>query len=185
MQRIFDAVKAGTGKKYLVVVWPTSNPIPKLAQMKPERFGLEFVSTGGASLENLRNWKGIDVVGGTFYYYDFPKNPMNDWLVKEHQKRFNQPPDIFTAGGFVTAAAIIAGLKKANSTDTDKLIAAMEGLEFDTPKGKITFRKEDHQGMQDQYIFRVKKDPKNEWDVLSLVKVVPASAMNVPLKNKR
>jgi len=185
MQRLFDALKSGTGKKYLVVVWPTPNPIPKLAQLKPERFGIEFVSIGGSSLENLRNWKGIDVIGGTYYYYAFPKNAMNDWLVAENQKRYNQPPDLFTAGGFVTAAAVIAGLKKANSTDTEKLIAAMEGMEFDTPKGKMVFRKEDHQSLQEQYVFRVKKDSKNEWDVLDLVRVVPAAAMPVPVKTKK
>jgi branched-chain amino acid transport system substrate-binding protein len=184
MQRIFDALKGVSGKKYLVVVWPTTNPIPRFSQMKPERFGIEFVSVGGGSLENMRNWKGLDVIGGTFYYYDFPKNPMNDWLVAENRKRFNQPPDLFTAGGFVTAAAIVAGIKKANSTDTEKLIAAMEGMEFDTPKGKMIFRKEDHQAMQAQYVFKVKKDPKDEWDMLELVREVPASEMPVPIKTK-
>jgi hypothetical protein len=133
--------------------------------MKPERFGIEFMSIGGGSLENLRGWKGIDVFGGTFYYYGFPKNAMNDWLVAENQKRFKQPPDLFTAGGFVAACALIAGIKKANSVDTDKLVAALENLEFDTPKGKIQLRKEDHQGLQTQYAFKVKKNPANEWDI--------------------
>ena len=41
--------------------------------------------------------------GAIYYYYGFPKNPMNDWLVAEHQKRFNAPPDFFTAGGFAAA----------------------------------------------------------------------------------
>ena len=30
----------------------------------------------------------------------------------------------------------------------------MEGMSFDTPKGKMTFRKEDHQAMQCMYHFR-------------------------------
>ena len=37
-----------------------------------------------------------------------------------------------TAGGFAAAAAIVAAVEKAKSTDTEKLIAAMEGMEFDT-----------------------------------------------------
>jgi branched-chain amino acid transport system substrate-binding protein len=100
---------------------------------------------------------------------------MNDWLVTEHQKRFNQPPDLFTAGGFITAAAIVAGLKATNSADTEKLIAAMEGLEFDTRKGKITFRKEDHQSMQAQYVFKMKEQSAGDWDLLDLAREVPAS----------
>jgi branched-chain amino acid transport system substrate-binding protein len=109
---------------------------------------------------------------------------MNDWLVAEHQKRFNQPPDLFTARGFVTAAAIVAGIKKANSADTEKLIAAMENMEFDTPKGKMKFRNEDHQAMQVQSQFRMKKAPKGDWDLLDLVREGRAFEMPVPIKVK-
>lgn len=184
MQRIFDSMKNASGKKYLVVIWGAPNPIRKISELKPERFGIEFLSIGGGNLENMKPWKGLDVGGGTYYYYGFPKNAMNDWLVAEHQKRYQQPPDLFTAGGFVTAAAIIAGIKKANSTDTEKLIAAMENMEFDTPKGKMKFRKEDHQAMQSQYQFKVKKSSQGEWDMLELVREVPASEMPVPIKVK-
>ncbi len=182
MQRIFDAMKDATGKKYLVVIWGAPNPIRKISELNTERYGIGFISIGGGNLENMKPWKGLDVSGGTFYYYAFPKNPMNDWLVVEHQKRFNQPPDLFTAGGFVTAAAIVAGLEAAKSSDTEKLITAMEGMEFDTPKGKMMFRKEDHQSMQSQYVFKVKKESSGEWDLLDLVREVPASEMPVPVK---
>ena len=50
-------------------------------------------------------------------------------------------------------------VEKAKSTDTEKLIAAMEGMEFDTPKGKMIFRKEDHQALQIMYHFKIKVDP--------------------------
>ncbi len=185
MQRIFDAMKNVTGRKYLVVIWGAPNPIRKISELNPGRYGIEFLSIGGANLENTKPWKGLDVTGGTFYYYGFPKNPMNDWLVTEHQKRFQVPPDLFTAGGFVSAAAIVAGIKKAGSVDTPKLIAAMEGMDFDTPKGKMTFRKEDHQAMQAQYQFKMKKTPASEWDLLELVREIPASEMPVPINVKR
>jgi branched-chain amino acid transport system substrate-binding protein len=185
MQRIFDGMKNVNGRKYLVVIWGAPNPIRKISELNPGRYGIEFLSIGGANLENTKPWKGLDVSGGTYYYYGFPKNAMNDWLVTEHQKRFKMPPDLFTAGGFVTASAIIAGLKKANSADSEKLIAAMEGMEFDTPKGKMTFRKEDHQAMQAQYQFKMKKAPASEWDLLELVREIPASEMPVPVTAKR
>jgi len=185
MQRIFDGMKNATGRKYLVVIWGAPNPIRKISELNPGRYGIEFLSIGGANLENTKPWKGLDVTGGTFYYYGFPKNAMNDWLVAEHQKRFNMPPDLFTAGGFVTASAIVAGLKKAGSADSEKLIAAMEGMDFDTPKGKMTFRKEDHQAMQAQYQFKMKKTPASEWDLLELVREIPASEMPVPVTVKR
>ncbi|RYE39438.1 MAG: ABC transporter permease [Hyphomicrobiales bacterium] len=185
MQRIFDRMKDLQGKKYLVVIWGAPNPIRKISELNPGRYGIEFLSIGGANLENAKPWKGLDITGGTFYYYGFPKNAMNDWLVAEHQKRYQVPPDLFTAGGFVTAAAIVAGIKKANSVDTPKLIAAMEGMEFDTPKGKMTFRKEDHQALQSQYQFRMKKNPASEWDLFDLVREIPASEMPLPITVKK
>lgn len=185
MQRIFDRMKDLQGKKYLVVIWGAPNPIRKISELNPGRYGIEFLSIGGANLENAKPWKGLDVSGGTFYYYGFPKNAMNDWLVAEHQKRYQVPPDLFTAGGFVTAAAIVAGIKKAGSVDTPKLIAAMEGMEFDTPKGKMSFRKEDHQALQSQYQFRMKKSPASEWDLFDLVREIPASEMPLPITVKR
>jgi branched-chain amino acid transport system substrate-binding protein len=91
------------------------------------------------------------------------------------------PPDMMTACGFMTAAAIVTGLNKAQSVDTEKLIAAMEGMEFDSPKGKAVFRREDHQAMQAQYHFKMKSTSTGEWDLLDLVKEVPASDMQVPV----
>jgi branched-chain amino acid transport system substrate-binding protein len=109
---------------------------------------------------------------------------MNDWLVAEHQKRFGAPPDFFTAGGFAAASAVVAGIRKAGGTDTEKLIAAMEGMSFDTPKGTMTFRKEDHQALQAMYHFRIKKAQTGEWDLLELVREIPAAKLPIPLRNK-
>jgi len=66
------------------------------------------------------------------------------------------PGDYFGAcGGFAAASAVIAAIKKAGGSDTEKLIAAMEGMEFDTPKGKMIFRKEDHQAFLREFIFTI------------------------------
>lgn len=185
MQRILDKLKDGGGRKYLVVIWGSPNPLRKLSEMGVDRYGIEFLSIGGANFENMLPWAGLPVQGGMYYFYTFPKNAMNDWFVAEHQKRHGLPPELFGAGGFVTAAAIVAGLRKAGSTDTDKLVSAMEGMEFDTPKGRMTFRKEDHQAMQSQYQFRMKKAPGDgKYDVAELVREVPASEMPVPIKVK-
>lgn len=184
-QRIFDALKDKPAPRVLNIVWAGSNPMSKIADMKPERFAITL-APGGNILPVMKTWKTfVGTEGAIYYYYDFPKNKMNDWLVAEHTKRFKAPPDFFTAGGFAAASAVITAISKAKSTDTEKLISAMEGMEFDTPKGKMTFRKEDHQAMQAMYHFRIKKNQKNEWDLLELVREIPASEMPVPVKNKR
>ena len=184
-QRIFDVLKTMPPPRVLAILWAGPNPMAKLADMKPERFGIAL-APGGNILPVLKSWKNYaGTEGPIYYYYAFPKNAMNDWLVAEHMKRFKQPPDFFTAGGFAAASAVVTALEKAKSTDTEKLIGAMEGMSFDTPKGKMSFRKEDHQALQSMYQFRIKKEQKNEWDLLELMREIPASEMPLPIKNKR
>jgi branched-chain amino acid transport system substrate-binding protein len=81
--------------------------------------------------------------------------------------------------------AAVAAITKAKSTDTEKLISAMEGLEFDTPKGKMIFRKEDHQALQSMYHFKVKIDPNLAWAVLEPVRELKIEDMDIPIRNKR
>jgi branched-chain amino acid transport system substrate-binding protein len=183
-QRIFAALKDRPGRKVIVVIWAGAHPMAKLMDLKPERYGIE-IAPGGNILPVMKGWKDFaGTEGAIYYYYGFPKNKMNDWLVAEHQKRFGAPPDFFTAGGFAAASAVVNGIKRAGGTDTEKLIRAMEGMSFDTPKGSMTFRKEDHQALQVMYHFRIKKQQKNEWDLLELVREIPAAQLPIPIRNK-
>src|SRR5881227_2528355 len=184
-QRLFDALKDKPGKKIIWVIWAGASPMTKLQDMNPGRYGIEL-STGGNILPAMAGYKTLPgMEGATYYYYEIPKNPVNDWLVAEHKKRFNAPPDFFTAGGFASAMAVVAAVQKAKSLDTEKLIAAMEGMEFDTPKGKMVFRKEDHQALQSMYHFKVKVDPALAWGVLEPVRELKIEDMTIPIKNKR
>jgi len=184
-QRLFDALKDKPGKKIIWVIWAGPTPMTKLQDMNPGRYGVEL-SSGGNILPAMAAYKTLPgMEGATYYYYQIPKNPVNDWLVAEHQKRFNAPPDFFTAGGFASAMAVVAAVQKAKSTDTEKLIAAMEGLEFDTPKGKMVFRKEDHQALQSMYHFKIKADPAVAWGIPELVRELKIEDMKVPIQNKR
>ena len=185
-QRLFDTLKDKPGRKIIWVLWAGGgDPLSKLQDMDPKRYGIEL-STGGNILPALAAYKRLPgMEGAAYYFYSIPKNPVNDWLVAEHQKRFNAPPDFFTTGGFAAAMAVVTAVTKAKSTDTEKLISTMEGMEFDTPKGKMVFRKEDHQALQSMYHFRIKKQQKDEWDLLELVREIPAKDIPLPIRNKR
>ena len=185
-QRLFDALKDKPGRKVIWIVWAGAGNPFKIADLDPKRYGIE-IATGGNILPAMAAYKQFPgMEGATYYYYDIPKNPVNDWLVKEHQKRFGLPPDFFTAGGMAAAMAVVEALKKTNGdTKTENLIKTMEGMSFDTPKGKMTFRKEDHQAMQSMYHFRIKVDPNVAWGIPELVKEIKPEEMDVPIRNKR
>jgi branched-chain amino acid transport system substrate-binding protein len=185
-QRLFDALKDKPGRKIIWVIWAgAGDPLDKVQDLDPGRYGIEL-STGGNILPALVAYKRFPgMEGAAYYYYGIPKNPINDWLVAEHQKRFNAPPDFFTAGGFSAAMAVVAAVEKAKSTDSEKLIAAMEGMEFDTPKGKMIFRKEDHQALQSMYHFKIKVDPAVAWGIPELVNELKIEDMTIPIRNKQ
>ncbi len=186
-QRLFDALKDKKGKKLIWFVWAgAANPLAKIADMDPGRYGIGLAAGGNIlpALVAYKRFPGLE--GATYYYYGIPKNPINDWLVAEHEKRFHAPPDFFTCGGFAAAMALVASVEKtAGATDAEKLIPAMEGLAFETPKGKMIFRKEDHQALQSMFAFKIKVDPKLAWGVPELTKELKIEDMDVPVRNKR
>lgn len=158
-QRIFNALKDQPGRKVLWMLWAgPGNPF-KILDLEPQRYGIEVV-TGGNILPAMAAYKPlIGMEGGTHYYFQCPKNAANDWLVKEHQKRYNGPPDFFTATGMMSGIAIVEMLKKTNgNTDTEKMISTLEGMPFEGPKGKVYFNKDNHQLQQPMYHFKIKLD---------------------------
>jgi branched-chain amino acid transport system substrate-binding protein len=64
-------------------------------------------------------------------------------------------PDLYGADSYGVLFFYKAAVEKAGSTDTDKVRAAMRGLQWDTPQGTKTMRAGDHQAMQDMYAVRV------------------------------
>ena len=188
LQRIVDKLKDQPGNKYISVGWAgTPAPFSKIADLDlKKRYGIEM-ATGGNILPAMVAYKQFPgMEGALYYYFDIPKNPVNNWLVANHYKQFKAPPDFFTAGGMSAAIAVVEALKKtAGDTNTEKLITAMEGMSFESPKGKMTFRKEDHQAMQSMYHFKIKVDPAFAWGVPELVREIKAEEMQVPIRNKR
>jgi branched-chain amino acid transport system substrate-binding protein len=188
IQRLVDQLKDKPGRKFIAVVWAGATPPYNAlaAQNLKARYGID-VASGGNILPAMVAYKQFPgMEGAAYYYFGIPKNPANEWLVANHYKQFKSPPDFFTAGGMSAGMAIVAALKKTGGvTQADKMIAAMEGMSFDTPKGKMTFRKEDHQAMQSMYHFRIKNDPAFAWGVPELVREIKPEEMNVPIKNKR
>jgi branched-chain amino acid transport system substrate-binding protein len=185
IQRIIEALKDKPKPKYVWVIWAgKGGPIPQLIDAGLDKYGIEIASGGNvlAALKMMKPLKGMQ--GSIYYYYENPKNEVNDWFVKEHLKRFNGPPDFFTCGGFAAASAVVAAVKKAGGTDTEKLIAAMEGMEFMTPKGMMKFRKEDHQALQAMFAFKLDVKPDVEWAIPELTRVLSMEETAPPIMNK-
>jgi branched-chain amino acid transport system substrate-binding protein len=188
IQKIIGALKDKPGTKYVFVIWAgKGGPFPQLVASRLDKYGITLTS-GGNVLDVLKAMKAQNLegmVGGAYYYYEIPKNPVNTWLVTEHEKRFKEPPDFFTCGGFAAAMAVVTAIQKAGGTDTEKLIAAMEGMEFQTPKGKMIFRKEDHQALQSMYVFKMTSKPDVPWLIPTLLRELSPQETAPPIQNKK
>lgn len=181
-ERMFNALKDKEGRKVILIyVAGGGDPMGKIQAMQPDRFGIE-ISTGGHILPVLPTYKQVPgMEGAIYYYYESPKNEINDWLVATHLDRFDSPPDFFTAGGMAAALAVVKALETAEEWETEALIEAMEGMSWETPKGTMTFRPEDHQALQSMYHFKIRVDDDVDWAIPELVREITADEMDIPL----
>ena len=93
--------------------------------------------------------KGWIVTG---YPWDQIATPEHSRFFNAYYKRANDYPRLGSVVGYATFTAIFEALKKAKSTDTEKLIRAMRGLTWTTPFGPATFRAVDHQSTMGAYV---------------------------------
>lgn len=184
-ERLFNALKDKEGRKVVLVYWAGGGDAPgKLQSMDPGRFDIEL-SMGGHILPVLPTYKRFPgLEGAVYYYYEAFDNEINNWLVEEHMARFDSPPDFFTAGGMASALAVVKALRETPSLDTEDLIATMEGMTWDTPKGEMTFRPEDHQALQSMLHFKIRVDDDVEWAIPEKVRIIEADEMDIPIGRK-
>lgn len=180
LQKVIDAKP-----DYLFVVWAGANsPWNQIADLKIQEKGIK-ISTGAPDIIALKFMNPlIGMEGFSVYYHTLPQNDVNKWLVEEHQKRFNEVPDLFTPGGMSAAISIVEALKKSEGdADAKKLIGIMEGMSFETPKGTMTFREEDHQALQSMYSIRLEKQEGVDYPVPVLIRELSPEETAPPVMN--
>lgn len=179
---------------------------PFARQVKQKRPDLLFVAWAGASTPSM--WQAMDqqgvfaatkVVTGlanraayplygpasakidflSYYFYQAPKNAVNDWLVRDLATQ-GQKPDLFTPDGFVAAQMIVRAVQQAGGDNVDKMIGALDGWTFQAPKGQETVRQGDHAMLQPMYVARLTQQAGGYQP--TLVQTVPADRVAPPKK---
>src|SRR5712671_2892710 len=95
---------------------------------------------------------GWVVTGYPWYAIDTPEHKA---FLSAYQKRFNDYPRLGSVVGYVTVKSLAAGIAKAGSTETEKLIAAFSGLKLDGPFGPFSYRAIDHQATMGAYVGKI------------------------------
>jgi branched-chain amino acid transport system substrate-binding protein len=106
------------------------------------------------------------------YFFRYPNNKTNNEWVARFRKRWDHYPAYVSETAYSAIYAIKAAVEKAGSKDTKAVIAALEGMEMDSPAGHRVFRKEDHQALYDVAWGKTKADPKYPFKVMGEMRVI-------------
>ena len=85
------------------------------------------------------------------------KTPAHRKFLAAYQAKWKDYPRLGSVVGYSTLYTVANAIRKAGSTDTEKLIAALKGLEMDTPIGPIVYRAVDHQSTMGAYVGQISK----------------------------
>ena len=91
------------------------------------------------------------VTGYPWYSIDTPEHKR---FRDAYQRKFDDYPRLGSVVGYSAVMSAATALRKAGSTDTAKLLAAMNDLAVDTPFGRIVYRASDHQSTMGAYVGR-------------------------------
>jgi branched-chain amino acid transport system substrate-binding protein len=155
LQKVIDS-----GADGVIITWAGASSISLFQQATELGLGVDpdkpTIITGYNSNDIVLAFADesqIGNIGLIVYHYTLPDTEINDWLTEQHIERYDDVPDLFTECGFATGQAIVAGVEKAEgSTFPDDLIPALEGLEWEGPKGTYYMRPEDHQALMPMYV---------------------------------
>jgi branched-chain amino acid transport system substrate-binding protein len=90
----------------------------------------------------------------TGYPYQQIAMPQHKAFLAAYEKKYNDYPRLNSVVGYATMKAIAAGITKAGSVETDKLVTAFKGLGFDSPFGPVVFRAQDNQSTMGIFVGR-------------------------------
>jgi branched-chain amino acid transport system substrate-binding protein len=112
------------------------------------------MTTLGHDLGSLNTYytlkKGMPegIWGGTQYpFWDYKNNPRSESFYNKLTKKLKKPPALGATAGYEAVWAIESAARKADSTDVEKIIDALQGIKLDTVVGPVTIRKVDNQAM--------------------------------------
>jgi branched-chain amino acid transport system substrate-binding protein len=136
-----------------------------------------FIGVGEAGSPESTKSMGADYPVGiwgnsydAFYWGETPAH--RDYTARLAKYLKDDHPSSWAVQGYIGMAFLAEAIKKANSTDSDKVSKALLGLTIDTPIGKQTIREKDHQANRGQLYGKTVMDPKYPFPIMKPVEYV-------------
>jgi branched-chain amino acid transport system substrate-binding protein len=105
------------------------------------------------------------VMGTIDYLFYYPEISANKRFVNDFKAAYGNPPGFPAFQAYITAHFIAEAYKKAGSVDTEKFVDALEGLQIQSPAGRLEMRACDHQAILPEYFGVTKLSPEQGFAV--------------------
>ena len=105
-----------------------------------------------------------------FYWGETPAH--KDYTARLSKYLKDEYPSSWAIQGYIGMQVLTEAIKRANSTESDKVSKALLGLSVDTPVGPLTIREKDHQANRGQLYGKTAKDPKYPFSIMKPVTYV-------------
>jgi branched-chain amino acid transport system substrate-binding protein len=92
----------------------------------------------------------------TGYPWSSIQTPEHKTFLNAYEGKYKDYPRLGSIVGYSAIKSLAAGIQKAGSVDSEKLVTAFRGLQVTTPFGKVTYRAEDHQSTMGAFVGRLK-----------------------------
>lgn len=127
-----------------------------IKQVKQAGLHIELLGTNGwEGWERVENGEEI-FEGGYFsnqYAVDEPR-PQNRYFLQRYRKKYKETPNASAALGSDAAVILLEAMKKAGTTESNKIIEWLESIRLQGVTGSITFYKE-HDPIKTLYMFKI------------------------------
>ena len=122
-----------------------------------------------------------------WHYGAYQDNALSKDLVRTYEKISGNPnPSAYAGTAHTAVLGLAAAISAAGSTETDKVIAALEGMKFESVRGPVYYRKEDHQLISQQCLVQwAPSDQEPGWKTASTTIVEDAPIVNPPEPGKK
>ena len=129
--------------------------------------GIKLICTGDVLDDDLLEAIGQPALGivSSHHYSAAHDSPENKDYVSSFMKANGFRPNFMSVGGYDGMHLITEMLKKAGTTDGEKLVQAAKGQSWMSPRGRITIDAETRDVVQDIYIRRCEMRDGKPWNI--------------------
>ena len=130
-----------------------------------------FIGVGEAATPETTKSMGADYpvgIWGNSYdaFYWGETSAHRDYVARLSKYLKDEYPSSWAIQGYIGMQFLTEAIRKANSTDSDKVAQALLGLAVETPMGKLTIREKDHQANRGQLYGKTVKDPQYPFAIM-------------------